>query len=117
MTAKSEPHRQRCDMWAIMNPDGTIMDSTVMKTQKDAVYNGFVWGRCGDDRTRKDFEKEGYRVIRVHVIPFTSAPAAQERIDAEIRELEERRNKMFESGIPCMMPIDEAIALLQAGRK
>jgi hypothetical protein len=51
--------------WAMFDPEGNIVDSTVMLRRKDAIYNGAVWGRCGDGRKWKDFKKEGYRVSKV----------------------------------------------------
>lgn len=54
-------------MWAMVDPNGNIMDGTAMMKQKDTIYNGAVWGRCGDNRTWKDFKKEGYCVIKVSV--------------------------------------------------
>jgi hypothetical protein len=69
MISIKKPQLQQCEMWAIANPDGTIMDETVVLKRKDAIYKGFIRGRCGDKRTEQDFKKEGYRVIKVDVIP------------------------------------------------
>jgi hypothetical protein len=75
MTARSKQPESMI-MWAMIDPQGNIMDSTVMEKKKDAIYNGVVWGRCGDNRTLKDFEKEGYKIVKVLVSRIPSSRPA-----------------------------------------